>query len=97
MKPRYLEVTYRRGKPVAAYFYLPRQPGDVSTRSVPNDSGLVTDYAADDRAIGIEITSPSSLTLASLNQALSIARQAPATPDDLAPLLAASSPASANG
>jgi hypothetical protein len=88
MNSRYLEITYRRGKPVAAYFYLPRRPGDVSTRTVSGEAGLVTDYTADGRPIGIEITSPSVLTLSSLNAALAAAQQPPAAPDDIAPLLA---------
>jgi hypothetical protein len=95
MNSRYLEITYRHGKPIAAYFYLPRNPRDVSARIVQTDSGLVTDYAADGRAIGIEITSPSALTLASLNAALAIAQQPPATPDDIAPLLTATRRSSA--
>jgi hypothetical protein len=89
MSSRYLEITYRHGKPIAAYFYLPRQAGDGSGRTVAGDAGLVTDYNADGRPIGIEITSPSNLTLASLNAALAAAKQPPATPDDIAPLLTA--------
>jgi hypothetical protein len=84
---RYLEITYRTGKPIAAYFYLPRRPADVSARTVLGEGGLVTDYAADGRPIGIEITSPSALTLASLNTTLNAAGQPQATPDDIAPLL----------
>ncbi len=33
MGKRYLEVTYRDGKPVAAYLYLQRQSGDRSVRT----------------------------------------------------------------
>jgi len=84
---RYLEITYRRGTPVAAYFYLARRPGDVSARSVAGEAGLVTDYAADGRPIGIEITAPSVLTLPLFNAALAAANQPPAAPDDIAPLL----------
>jgi hypothetical protein len=87
MSSRYLEITYRRGRPVAAYFYLPRRPGDASARTVAGEAGLVTDYSADGRPIGIEITSPSILTLPSLNAALAAAQQPPAAPDDIAPLL----------
>lgn len=87
MNSRYLEITYRRGTPVAAYFYLPRRPGDVSARTIAGEGGLVTDYTADGRPIGIEITSPSVLTLPSFNAALAAAQQPPAAPDDIAPLL----------
>lgn len=89
MKKRYLEVTYRNGKPIAAYFYLPREPGDVSTRTEQREEGLLIDFSADGRAIGVEITSPGSLSLASLNRALAAVHQEPATGDELAPLAAA--------
>ena len=88
---RYLQVTYRKGKALAAYLYLPRNTGDTSVRTTQHEPGIVTDYAADGRAIGIEITAPTKVTLANLNQALADANQPPATPDDLVPLLAAQS------
>ena len=34
-KGRYLEVIYRKGKPLAAYLYLPRRDGDTAARSEP--------------------------------------------------------------
>ena len=97
MSSRYLEITYRRGTPVAAYFYLPRFPDDVSARTVAGEAGLITDYAADGRPIGIEITSPSILTLPSFNAALAAAQQPPAAPDDIAPLLTGHRRSSATG
>jgi hypothetical protein len=87
MKQRFLEITFRKGKPLAAYLYLPRKPEDRSARSERHEAGIVIDYAADGRAIGLEITAPSQVSLAVLNQALAAARQDPATADDLAPLL----------
>jgi uncharacterized protein YuzE len=95
MKHRFLEITFRRGKPFAAYLYLPRNPGDKSIRSHRQSTGLLIDYAEDGRPIGIEITAPSKVTLTSLNQALAAANQDPVTADDLAPLLSAQPPASA--
>lgn len=56
MSKPYLEITYRNGKPFAAYLYLARRPGDQAVRSVPRGS-LVIDYAADGRSIGIEMPS----------------------------------------
>ena len=88
-RQRYLEVTYRKGKPLAAYLYLPRNTGDTSVRTTQHEPGIVTDFAADGRAIGIEITAPNHITLDSLNRALAAANQPPATANDLAPLLAA--------
>ena len=89
MKHAYLEVTYRKGRALAAYYYLPREAGDKSARTEEIERGLLVDYSADGRAIGIEITNPSSLDLAQLNRLLGRIGQAPVARDDLAPLLAA--------
>jgi hypothetical protein len=89
---RYLEITYRRGRPVAAYLYLPRQEGDVSARTEQRGVGLVLDYTVDGRAIGVEITAPGAFTLAAINTALASVGQEPATPDEVAPLLVARQP-----
>jgi hypothetical protein len=58
MKEAYLEVTFRHGQPIAAYYYLPRSAGQKSVRTRRVEPGLVIDFAADDQAIGIEITTP---------------------------------------
>ncbi len=87
MNQRYLEVSYRRGKPLAAYLYLPREAGDRSARTEPQEAGLLVDYAADGRAIGVEITAPSQITLAALKRILATLEQAPATEPEFAPLL----------
>ncbi len=89
MKQRYLEVTYRNGKMLAAYLYLPRNPDDKAARSERREGGLVIDYASDGRAIGIEFTSPSHISLDALNGVLSVVNQAPITSAELAPLTAA--------
>ncbi len=88
MKHSYLEVTFRKGRPLAAYYYLPRRDGDRSVRA-DRVGGLVVDFAPDGRPIGIEITTPSRLVLGELNQLLSKLGQSPAVPEDLAPLVAA--------
>ena len=89
MKRTYLEVTYRKGKPLAAYLYLPRQDGDRSHRSEKTEGGLIVDYSMDDRAIGIEIKSPSTLDFAQLNRLLVRLGLDPVTVEDLRPLVAA--------
>lgn len=86
MQTRYLEVTFRRGKPIAAYLYLHRKKGDTSARSQRRDNGLLVDYAADGRPIGIEITAPSRVTLSAINQVLAEAHEEPATAEELAPV-----------
>lgn len=89
MKGRYLEVTFRRGKPFAAYLYLPRQPGARSARTEKLAEGVLVDYGADDRPIGLEILDPARVELGVVNAALSALGLEPVDPEDLAPLEAA--------
>ena len=86
MHNSYLEVTYRHGKPLAAYIYLPRRPGDSSARTEKRPKGIIIDYAADGRPIGIELTSPSSVDLATVNEVISRVDE-PANAADLRPLM----------
>ncbi len=88
MRHSYLEVTFRKGRPLAAYYYLPREDGDRSVRT-ERLGGLVVDFAPDGRSIGIEITSPARLVLGELNQLLSKLGQGQVAREDLAPLAAA--------
>jgi hypothetical protein len=85
----YLEVTYRQGRPLAAYLYLPRRATDRSARTRRVAPGLVIDLTSRGRAIGIEITAPSKVTITALNRALRSVGAAPMTRADLAPLRAA--------
>ena len=89
MKERYLEVTFRHGRPIAAYYYLPRGANQRSVRSRRVEPGLVVDFAAEGQAIGIEITAPSKVSLVALNAVLRELGHAPASSADLAPVLAA--------
>jgi hypothetical protein len=83
----YLEMTYRHGKVLAGYLYLPRQEGDRVARSRKAAPGLVVDYAADGRAIGVEITSPTSASLQTINDLLAKLNLHALEKDELAPLL----------
>jgi uncharacterized protein YuzE len=89
MKHSYLEVTYRKGRALAAYYYLPRRDGDTSKRTERAEGGLLVDFAEDGRAIGIEITSPSLLDVSQLNGLLTRLGHEPVGREDLAPLVAA--------
>ena len=68
MKTSYLEVTFRRGRPLAAYLYLPRQPTDKSYRTERVEPGLVIDYNRRGKPIGVEITAPARLSAPALNR-----------------------------
>ena len=89
MKARYLEVTFRKGKPLAAYLYLPREPGAKSAKTENVGSGLLVDYQADGRPIGLEITAPSKVTLDQINAVLKRLNLPLLEPQDLTPLQAA--------
>lgn len=89
MNEAYLEVTYRHGQPVAGYYYLPRRAGDRAYRTSRGPAGLLVDYARGGRAIGIEITAPSVLSLAAMNRVLRDLGQKPIKRTELSPLLAA--------
>ncbi len=89
MSGRYLEVSYRNGRPFAAYLFLPRRPEDRSARTEPFGDVLVIDYAADGRAIGIEIVHPQAVAFEEINRALAHVHQPPLAQSELAPLRAA--------
>lgn len=86
MKHANLEVTYRKGRPVAAYYYLPRRDGDRSVRTERADGGLLVDLTSDGRAIGIEISSPSRVNLTVLNELLTRLGHEPIGNQELGPL-----------
>jgi len=89
MNEAYLEVTFRRGRPVAAYYYLPRKPGQRSYRSRRIAPGLVVDLGRGGQPIGIEITAPTKVTVSALNRVLTKLGLSRVTRSELGPLLAA--------
>jgi uncharacterized protein YuzE len=89
MMPVSLQITYRRGRPFAAYIYLSRRPGEKVARTEPISPDLLVDYAADGRPMGIEIVTPEAVSLDEvylLFDRLGLARP---SPGELAPLQAA--------
>lgn len=89
MRQRYLEVTYQKGRPLAAYLYLPRSPGATSARTVKRGEGLLVDYGSSGEAIGLEIVAPGQVTVDEINAVLQDLGQPGLAPDELAPLHAA--------
>lgn len=89
MSDRYLEVTYRKGKPFAAYLYLPRSAGVKSARTEKVAEGLVVDFSGDGSMIGLEITAPGRVSLDEINAALARFGQPRLSPTEHAPLVAA--------
>ena len=90
MTERSLQITYRKGRPFAAYLYLSHKPGERSTKTQPTSDGLlVVDYAADGRPIGVEITAPEAVNLDRLNALLKDLGQPPLLEQEFRPLTAA--------
>lgn len=89
MKDSYLEVTFRHGKPFAAYLYLPRQPGEKSCKTSKANPGLIVDFSGNGLPIGIEITAPSKVTIDDINSVLENLGLSKISSEELAPLRAA--------
>ena len=89
MKGPYPEVTHRRGKPLAAYLYLPREWGDKPYRTSTIGQGMIVDFKERGKPIGIELTTPADVTLKALNKVLQVLGLPPLSDTDLKPLCAA--------
>lgn len=89
MQDRYLEITFRKGKPLAGYLYLAREVGARSTRSEATENGLVVDFGPEGKPTGVEITAPSRIALADVNELLQKYGLPPISIEELAPLQAA--------
>ncbi len=63
MKTVSLQITYRKGKPFAAYIYLSHRRGQKSVRTEAITEDLLIDYAQDGTPLGIEIVSPEIVSI----------------------------------
>lgn len=86
MSHAYLEVTFRKGRLLAAYYYLPRRPEDRCVRVERHGPGFVVDLSADGRPLGIELALPYAVDTAALNAVLAHYGLSPLDPAELAPL-----------
>ncbi len=83
----YLEITYRHGRPLAAYLHLPgSKVGEKAGRTKEVAPGLVVDFAADGRALGVEIVNPTMISLKELNGVLASLQLEPLDEKEFAPL-----------
>ena len=89
MKEPYLAVTFRHGRPLAAYLDLRHGTDQKSQTSRRLGGGLVVDLDRDGVPLGIEITAPGAVDLPALNRVLRDYGLPEITPSDLGPLLAA--------
>lgn len=82
MTERSLRVTYRKGRPFAAYLHLSHPTGERGARTVATPDGLlIVDYAASGRPLGVEITAPQAVPLDRLNDLLAALGEQPFTED----------------
>lgn len=70
MKTPSIEVTYRRGKAVAAYIVLGGGSRARVQRTCEEAPGLIVDYARGGQPIGLELSTPRTTTLAAVNRVL---------------------------
>lgn len=89
MRDRYLEITFRNGRPLAAYLYFPGTAGVKSARTEKIRKGLLVDYEVDGHPIGLEITAPTRVTSDQINEVLKELDVPLLDPEELAPLQAA--------
>lgn len=89
MKRRYLEVTFRKGKPLAAYLYLPRSAEARVARTLDGGHGIRADLDEHGALMGLEITAPSAVTASELNAILAQHGVPALDAEEWAPLAAA--------
>jgi uncharacterized protein YuzE len=88
MKQRYLEITFGKGKPFAAYLYLPREADAKAARTLDGQHGIRIDLDERGAPIGLEITAPSVVTISALNSVLTQYSVAALNDEEWAPLAA---------
>jgi hypothetical protein len=90
MTERSLQVTYRKGRPFAAYLHLSHATGEKSVRTVATPGGLlVVDYNAAGLPVGVEITAPQAVSLERVNELLAALGQPALADHEFKPVLAA--------
>jgi len=88
MKQRYLEVSFRKGKPFAAYLYLPRAKGSRVAKTVDGGHGMRVDLDENGTPLGVEITDPAAVRHEHLNDVLASHGVSALGEDEWAPLAA---------
>lgn len=90
MTERSLQVTYRKGRPFAAYLHLSHATGEKSARTLATPDGLlIVDYNGAGEPVGVEITAPRAVTLERINQLLASLDQPLLADYEFTPVMAA--------
>ncbi len=85
MRNSSLQVTYRRGKFMAAYLYLAPKRGQRAAHTSETSNGIIIDSAEDGSILGIEFLSESLIDPRKVNEALAELGAAPIDAEDLQP------------
>lgn len=88
MKDRYLEITYRNGKLIAAYLYLPARLARKSKKTSRTADGILVDYNKAGKPIGVEIIAPEQASWQMSNQVVVGLNLPPVSEAELTPLRA---------
>ena len=80
-----LQVTYRRGRAIAAYISLGARVRKCHSTQEASP-GIIVDYGRDGRAIGVELASPATASLAAVNRVLRAVGVPALRRSDFAPL-----------
>ncbi|HEX8339651.1 MAG TPA: DUF2283 domain-containing protein [Tepidisphaeraceae bacterium] len=87
MKKPSLQITYRNGKPFAAYLYV--GGGDRKVAKSRERGPVVIDFDADGNVLGVELHTITAATVEELKKELAAFRFNELSDNDLKPLLAA--------
>jgi hypothetical protein len=68
-KPR-LEIVFRKGRPVAAFFHLKEGASGKTGRTIPIRPSMTAHYDDSGLPIGLELPLPTAVPLEHLNEAL---------------------------
>ncbi len=89
MSDAFLEITYRHGKPFAAYLRLPRRRRAKVSRTAELRPGILVDFDSKGTPMGVEIVHPSSTAPEIVLEVLAEVHAAAVDAKELAPLRAA--------
>ncbi len=84
-KPR-IEIVFRRGRPVAAFFHLREGVSGKSGRTISLGAQLTAHYDASGHPVGLELALPTQVRLGDVNDALRELSSGPVEESDLVPL-----------
>lgn len=84
-----IQVTYRKGRPFAAYIYLRHRPGGKAVRTEEIGNDLLVDFGHEDEPMGIEVVNPEAVRIEEILSVFDSLGLVRPDPIELGPLQAA--------